>query len=65
MINDLKALLHHTQDTMHHLATFSSIWEVIKHLSGNKAYISDEQLHTMECCIYHGIQIQVEGLEGE
>jgi hypothetical protein len=28
-------------------------------------YISDEQLHTMELCIYHGIKIQVEGLDGE
>jgi hypothetical protein len=28
-------------------------------------YISDEQLHTMELCIYYGINIQVEGLDGE
>jgi hypothetical protein len=28
-------------------------------------YISDEQLHAMVLCIYHGIKVQVEGLEGE
>jgi len=28
-------------------------------------YLSDEQLQAMECCIYHGIKVQVEGLEGE
>jgi hypothetical protein len=39
--------------------------EYIKHQSRNKTYISDEQLHAMELCIYHGINVQVEGLEGE
>jgi len=33
--------------------------------SCNKMYISDEQLHTIEFCIYHDIMIQVEELEGE
>ena len=33
--------------------------------SCNKTYIWDEQLHTMELCIDHGIKVQVEGLEGE
>jgi len=28
-------------------------------------YISDDQLHAMELCIYYGIKIQVEGLDGE
>jgi hypothetical protein len=28
-------------------------------------YISDEQLHAMELCLYHGIKVSVEGLEGE
>jgi len=28
-------------------------------------YILDEQLHAMELCIYHGIKVQVKGLEGE
>jgi len=34
-------------------------------MSRNKTYISDEQLHAMELCIYHGIMVQVEGLERE
>jgi len=28
-------------------------------------YTLDEQLHTMELCIYHGSKVQFEGLEGE
>jgi len=28
-------------------------------------YISDEQLHAMQHCIYIGIKVQVEGLDGE
>jgi len=28
-------------------------------------YTSDEQLHAMELCIYHGIKVQVEGLEAK
>jgi hypothetical protein len=28
-------------------------------------YISDEQLHPMEPCIYHVINVQVEGFDGE
>jgi hypothetical protein len=39
--------------------------EFIKHMSHNKTYISDEQLHAMELYIYHGIKVQVEGSEGE
>jgi len=27
--------------------------------------ISDEQLHAMELCIYHGIKVHAEGLDGE
>jgi len=27
-------------------------------------YISAEQLHSMELCIYHGLEVQVEGLYG-
>jgi len=28
-------------------------------------YILDEPLHSMELCIYHGITVQVEGVDGE
>jgi hypothetical protein len=65
MIKDFRALLNNTQDTTHPVAIYSSTWEFIKHQSCNKTYISDEQLHAMELSIYHGINIQVEGLGSE
>jgi len=65
MIKDFRALLDNTQDGTHRVAIYSGTWEFIKHKSRYKTYISDEQLHTMELCIYHGIKVQVEGLEGE
>jgi len=65
MIKDFRALLDNTQDTMHCVALFSRTRECIKHKSCNKMDISDEQLHAMELCIYHGIKVQVEGLDGE
>jgi len=65
MIKDFRALLDNTQDAMHPLAIYSSTREFIMHKSRNKTYISDDQLHTMELCIYHGIKVQVEGLDGE
>jgi len=65
MIKDFRALLDNTPDSTHRVAIFSGRWEFIKHKSRNKAYVSDEQLHAMELCIYHGIKIQDEGLDGE
>jgi len=65
MIKDFRALLDNMQDATHRTAIFSGMRECIKHTSHNKTYISDEQLHAMELCIQHGIQVQVEGLEGE
>jgi len=65
MIEDFKALLDNTQDATHRVAIYSSTREFIKHKSRNKTYISDEQLHAMELCIYDGIKVQVEGLDGE
>jgi len=50
---------------MHRVPIYSGTWEDIKHKSHNKMYISDEQLHAMELCIYHGIKVQVEGSDGE
>jgi len=64
-IRDFRALLDNTQDATHHVAIYSSTREFINHKSRNKTYISDEQLHPMELCIYHGIKVQVEGLDGE
>jgi len=34
-------------------------------MSRNKTYISDDQLHAMELCIYHGTKVHIEGLDGE
>jgi len=65
MFKEFRALLDNTQDATHRAAIYSGTREFIKHMSRNKRYISDEQLHAMELCIYHGIKVQVEGLEGE
>jgi len=65
MNKDFRALLDNTQDAMHCVAIYSSTQEFIKYKSCNKTYISDEQLHVMELCIHHGINVQVEGLDGE
>ena len=65
MIKDFRALLGNTQNTMRHVTMYTGTQECIKHKSHIKTYISDEQLHTMELCIYHGIQVEVEGSEGE
>jgi len=65
MKKDFRALLRNTHDTTHRVARYSSTRMYIKRKSPNKTYISDEQLHTMELCIYHGIKVQVEGVDGE
>jgi hypothetical protein len=65
MIKDFRALLDNTQDTMHLVTIYIGTREFLKHKSRNKTYISDEQLHTMELCNYKGIEVQVEGLDGE
>jgi len=65
MIKDFRALLDNTQDATQRPAICSSTREFITHKSRNKTYIMDEQLHTTELCIYHGIKVQVDGLEGE
>ena len=65
MITDFRALLDNTQDAMRHMAIYSGTQQFIKHMSRNKTYISDEQLHPLELCIYHGIKVQDEGLDGE
>jgi hypothetical protein len=65
MIKDFRALLDNTQDTTNPVAIYNSTSEFIKYKSHNKPYILDEQLHAMELCIYYGIKVQVEGLDGE
>jgi len=64
-IMDFRAFLVNTQEAKHFVAIHSGTRECIKHMSGNKMYMSDEHLHTMEHCLSHGIKVQVEGLEGE
>jgi len=49
------------QDVMHHVAIDTGTRELFKHKSRTKTYISDEQLHAMELCIYDGIKVQVDG----
>jgi hypothetical protein len=65
MIKDFTVLLDNSQDAMHHVAIYCGTREFIKRTSHNTIYILVEQLHAMELCIYHGIQVHVEGLEGE
>jgi hypothetical protein len=65
IIKDFKALLDNTQDATQCVAISSGTMEFIKHKSRNKTYISDDQLHAMELCIYHGIKVQVESLDAE
>jgi hypothetical protein len=48
MIKACRALLDNTQDTLHHVATYSGTQEFVKHKSRNKMFLSDEQLHAME-----------------
>ena len=47
------------------MTIFNGMGEDIKHQCREMMYTSDEQLHAMELCIYHGIDVQVEGLQGE
>ena len=61
IMKDFRALLDNTQDATHCVAIYSAMQEFIKYKSCNKTNILDEQLHTMELSISHGIEIQVEG----
>ena len=65
MSKDFRALLNNTQHATHRTALYSGTFEFMKHKSRNKMYQFDEQLHAMELGIYHCIQVQVDGLQGE
>jgi hypothetical protein len=65
MNKDFGALFDSTQCATHLVTIYSRTREFIRPKSRNKTYISDEQLHSMELCSYHGIKILVEGLDGE
>jgi len=64
-IKDFRALVNNTQDATHRVAIYRGTLDIIKQKSRNKTYISDVQLHAMELCIYHGITVQGEGLDGQ
>jgi hypothetical protein len=65
IIKDFRALLDIIEDAMHRVTIYNGTGEFLKHKSSNKTYISDDQLHAMELCIYHRLQVQVEGIDGE
>jgi hypothetical protein len=65
MIKDFRALLDNTQDATHRVTKYNNRRKFLKHTSCNNTYISDEQLHGMELSIYHGINVQVDGFDGE
>jgi hypothetical protein len=65
IIKHLTALLNNIQDATHHMPIYSGTQEFINDKSRNKTCISDEHLHAMELCIFPGINVQVEGLDGE
>jgi len=64
-INDFTVLLDNRQDAMHRVTIYNGMQACPKHKSRNRTDISDEQLQSKECCIFHSIEIHVEGLEGE
>jgi len=61
IIKDSRAWLDNMQNATHHIAIYNSIRPIMKPTSCNKTYISEEQLHAMELCVYPGIEVQVEG----
>jgi hypothetical protein len=60
-----RELLDNMQGALHHMTIYCGLDEFIKHKSCKKKCIWDEQLHAMELGIDHGIELKVEGLEGE
>jgi hypothetical protein len=63
MMKDFGSLLDNMQNATHRMTIYNSMLKFIKHKSCNKTYISDEQLHAIELCIYHGIKVQHKGLK--
>jgi hypothetical protein len=62
-IKQFKALVNNTQDASHRVAIYTTTRGFNKYKSRNLKYISDEQLHPMELCMYHGIKVSVESLD--
>jgi hypothetical protein len=65
MMRDFGPLLDKMKDATHRVGICGGTQVFIKHKSRNNTYILDEQLHAMQLCIYNGMDVQVEGFEGE
>jgi hypothetical protein len=65
IIEDFREFLYNWQDSTHCVTLFKGTREILKHERPNMTYILDEQLHAMELCIYHGINVQLDGFDGE
>jgi len=61
MIKDFRALVDTMQDTTQHVTIYNGMRDMIKHESRTMPYVSDEQLHAKELCIYHGFKLLVGG----
>ena len=65
MLKAFRALLCNTQQAMLSMVLYNGARDILKHQSCNMMYLSHEKQHAMELCIYHGIEVQGEGLKGE
>jgi hypothetical protein len=65
MIEAFRALHENTQEATHCVTIYNGTWEFLHHKSRTQRYISDVQLQAMELCIYRGINVHAEGIEGE
>jgi hypothetical protein len=65
MITEFRVLLDNKNDPMQSVAIHSSTCGGFKHMSCNKTYTQDEQLHAMELGICLGIKVPIEGIDGE
>jgi hypothetical protein len=59
MIKDFRPSLDDMQDATHHTTMNNRTQEFLKLTSCNNTYISDEQLHATELCIYLGIKVKL------
>ena len=65
MIKDFSTFLDNTHDVTHRVTIVNATRECIKHNSRNKTYIWDELLQAMELCVHHGIEVHIQGFDGE
>jgi hypothetical protein len=65
LIKDFGALLDSTEDPSQREALYNGVREIIKQRSSNGTYLSDDQLLAVELCVYHGVKVEVEDLNGD